>query len=196
MNGIVHSPPSGRDDTGVQYVQPVSKAHTGKRGQPRKDVNVEFLVEAMSSRRQISISKLALALGIHRNTLSARLKEAGVLRKFSALHKSDLDKLVKGFRSVKPDSGVRYLIGFLRSHGIRIQKHRVFASIRRVDGLGRALRQRTTIHRRTYKVSRPNALWHLDGHHKLILWGFVIHGIVDGYSRTVSRCNVSLSPSL
>ncbi|KAJ7183708.1 hypothetical protein C8R46DRAFT_814028, partial [Mycena filopes] len=66
--------------------------------------------------------KLALALGIHRNTLSARLKEAGVLHKFSALRKSDLDKLVKGFRSIKPDSGIRYLVGFLRTHGIRVQK--------------------------------------------------------------------------
>ncbi|KAJ6448596.1 hypothetical protein C8R47DRAFT_1261122, partial [Mycena vitilis] len=66
--------------------------------------------------------KLAKVLGIHRNTLSARLKEAGVLRKFSCLRKSDLDKLVKGFRNLKPDSGIRYLIGFLRSHGLRVQK--------------------------------------------------------------------------
>ncbi|KAI5982901.1 hypothetical protein EDC04DRAFT_2616344 [Pisolithus marmoratus] len=31
---------------------------------------------------------------------------------------------------------------------------------------------------------RPNALWHMDGHHKLIRWGIVIHGIVDGYCHT------------
>ncbi|KAG2134987.1 hypothetical protein BD769DRAFT_1293898, partial [Suillus cothurnatus] len=36
-----------------------------------------------------------------------------------------------------------------------------------------------------YKVSQPNALWHMDGHHKLIHWGIVIHGIIDGYCRTV-----------
>ncbi|KAJ6447885.1 hypothetical protein C8R45DRAFT_770948, partial [Mycena sanguinolenta] len=65
---------------------------------------------------------LAKALGIHRNTLSARLKEAGVLHKFSALRRSDLDKLVKAFRMIKPDSGIRYLIGFLRAHGIRVQR--------------------------------------------------------------------------
>ncbi|KAJ6511626.1 hypothetical protein DFH09DRAFT_892086, partial [Mycena vulgaris] len=62
---------------------------------------------------------------------------------------------------------------------LKVQKRRVYASIRRVDGLGRALRQRQTIRRRTYKVSRPNALWHVDGHHKLILWGFVIHEFAD-----------------
>ncbi|ESK81644.1 hypothetical protein Moror_3251 [Moniliophthora roreri MCA 2997] len=28
-------------------------------------------------------------------------------------------------------------------------------------------------------------MWHLDGHHKLIRWGIVIHGIIDGFCRTV-----------
>jgi hypothetical protein len=48
------------------------------------------------------------------------------------------------------------------------------------------LLQCTMIQRWQYKVSRPNALWHMDGHHKLICWGIVIHGIIDGYCHTVS----------
>ncbi|KAJ6470051.1 hypothetical protein DFH06DRAFT_908900, partial [Mycena polygramma] len=63
---------------------------------------------------------------------------------------------------------------------LRVQKRRVYSSVHRVDGLGRALRQRRVVKRRDYKVSRPHALWHIDGHHKLILWGIVIHGIADG----------------
>lgn len=59
-----------------------------------------------------------------------------------------------------------------------------------MDVLGSVLRQNTTIKRRVYKVPRPNALWHLDGHHKLILWGIVIHGIIDGFERTVSVCPI------
>jgi len=43
-----------------------------------------------------------------------------------------------------------------------------------------------------YSVDHPNALWHIDGHHKLILWGIVIHGIADGDSRTV--CAAILNP--
>ena len=31
----------------------------------------------------------------------------------------------------------------------------------------------------------PNYVWHLDGHHKLIRWHFVVHGAVDGFSRTI-----------
>ncbi|KAF8991330.1 hypothetical protein BDQ17DRAFT_1255009, partial [Cyathus striatus] len=47
------------------------------------------------------------------------------------------------------------------------------------------LQQRRAIKRQTYRVKRPNSVWHLDGHHKLINWGIVIHGMVDGYSRMV-----------
>ncbi|KAJ7195167.1 hypothetical protein B0H12DRAFT_998489, partial [Mycena haematopus] len=61
-----------------------------------------------------------------------------------------------------------------------IQKRRVYSSIRRVDGLGQRLRQRHIIKRKNYKVLRPHAVWHVDGHHKLILWGIVIHGFIDG----------------
>ena len=36
----------------------------------------------------------------------------------------------------------------------------------------------------------PNSLWHLDGCHKLIRWGFVIHGGIDGYSRLITYLRV------
>lgn len=39
--------------------------------------------------------------------------------------------------------------------------------------------------RRIYRVPFVNALWHIDGHHKLIRWKIVIHGGMDGYSRMV-----------
>lgn len=158
---------------------------TGKRGRPRKVVDYAYLQEAMSPKRRITMTKLARLLGIHRHTLRAHLKHHDVDYKFAALSDADLDILVKVYRSANPESGIRYLVGFLRTHGLRIQRSRVTRSIARVDTLGRRLRQRTKIQRRKYKVSRPNYLWHMDGHHKLIQWGIVIHGIVDGYSRTV-----------
>ncbi|KAJ7575905.1 hypothetical protein C8J56DRAFT_800890, partial [Mycena floridula] len=37
-----------------------------------------------------------------------------------------------------------------------------------------------------YSVPHPNDLWHMDGHHRMIHWGVVIHGIIDGFDRTVS----------
>jgi Regulator of polyketide synthase expression len=147
----------------------------------------------MSTKRKITLKKLAELMNIHRNTLRYYLKAHGVFTKFSSLSNSDLDILVKTFRATKPHSGIRYLVGFLRRHGLRIQKRRVTSSIHRVDGLGQVLHRRTTIRRRKYEVTRPNYLWHVDGHHKLILWGIVIHGMVDGFCRTVYMFNHMLA---
>ncbi|KAJ6483265.1 hypothetical protein C8R45DRAFT_753847, partial [Mycena sanguinolenta] len=66
--------------------------------------------------------ELARILGISRHTLIARMKEHNVLYKFSQLSRADLDAFVKQFRAEKPDSGIRYLIGFLRTKGHRIQR--------------------------------------------------------------------------
>ncbi|KAI9452574.1 hypothetical protein HD554DRAFT_2005831, partial [Boletus coccyginus] len=61
-----------------------------------------------------------------------------------------------------------------------VQYRRILQSLRRVDRIGQVLRNRQVKRRRKYYVKRPNALWHIDGHHKLIRWGIVIHGIIDG----------------
>ncbi|KIO16538.1 hypothetical protein M407DRAFT_51805, partial [Tulasnella calospora MUT 4182] len=82
-------------------------------------------------------------------------------------------------------SGLRYAMGFIRRKNIRIQRQRIADSLKRIGGLSATLRKRNVIKRRAYKVSRPNALWHCDGHHKLIRWGIVLHGFIDGYSRLV-----------
>ena len=144
----------------------------------------------MDTRRRISISELAKKLGVHRNTLRHYLHANNVDTMFSDISDTDLDSLVKAFREAHPDSGLRYLIGFLRKSGLRIQRERVRSSVSRVDKLGKSLRRqvRKKVKRRDkYKVKRPNALWHIDGHHKLIKWGIVIHGCIDGYSRLVSQ---------
>ncbi|KAJ7303579.1 hypothetical protein DFH08DRAFT_722099, partial [Mycena albidolilacea] len=86
----------------------------------------------------------------------------------------------------KPDSGLHYIIGFLRRHGLHVQKRQVSSSVHHVNGLGRVLRQHRVIMRREYRVSCLHAIWHLDGHYKLILWGIVIHGFIGGYSCTMS----------
>ena len=46
-------------------------------------------------------------------------------------------------------------------------------------------------------MSRPNEVWHIDGHHKLIRWRLVVHGGIDGYSRAITflRCHTDNSAS-
>lgn len=41
------------------------------------------------------------------------------------------------------------------------------------------------VRRRVYHVDGPNAVWHIDGNHKLIRWRMVVHGGIDGYSQLV-----------
>jgi hypothetical protein len=47
------------------------------------------------------------------------------------------------------------------------------------------------LQRREYHVSGPHAFWHIDGNHKLIKYGLVIHGGIDGFSRAVvfAKCS-------
>ena len=157
------------------------------RGRPQKVVNKAYLEEAAHPSRNISKTKLARALGIHRNTLKKKLDESGISFEYSSIEDVDLDTLVKAYKVKKPNIGFRYVHGYLRSIGLRVQRQRVLDALQRVDRVGQLIRRRGVIRRRKYFSSRPNALWHCDGHHKLIKYGFVIHGFIDGNCRTV-RC--------
>ena len=68
-------------------------------------------------------------------------------------------------------------------------RHRILASIHRVDPDGMAERKSQANRRRVYHVPHPNHVWHIDGNHKLIKWRFVVHGGVDGYCRLVTFLN-------
>lgn len=74
---------------------------------------------------------------------------------------------------------------FLKSLGFRLQRRRVRASISRVDPHNSRIRWAIVVSRRAYSVQGLNGLWHIDGHHSLVNWGFVIHGGIDGFSRLI-----------
>ena len=149
------------------------------------EIDPSVLQQAFSSNRKISISALARAVGVHRNTLKKQLRLLNIDHQFTPIPDQELDILLRAFKELRPESGVRYALGFLRNEGLRIQRDRVKQSLRRIDGLGQALRNHHAIDRRVYSVPHPNYLWHIDGHHKLIRWGIVIHGGADGFDRMV-----------
>ncbi|KAJ6479428.1 hypothetical protein C8R47DRAFT_950817, partial [Mycena vitilis] len=66
--------------------------------------------------------ELADIFGVHRVTLYRYMKKRGVSREYSTLSNQELDALVKGFKRDRPESGLRYLIGFIRTRGLRVQK--------------------------------------------------------------------------
>ncbi|KAK7016173.1 hypothetical protein R3P38DRAFT_3321557 [Favolaschia claudopus] len=160
-----------RQESHVHFASPVTVIRTGKRGRPRKEINPELLAGDGFSPSYLSCSTRP-CYGCQPAHLIDQMKKHGVHNDFTQLSKADLDKLIP-YR-------------FLTLPCVRVQKRRVFSSVRRVDGIGRILRQRRIIERGKYQVSWPHALWHIDGHHKLILWGIVIHGIVDGTNNRAS----------
>jgi hypothetical protein len=66
---------------------------------------------------------------------------------------------------------------------VRVSRKRIMESMRRVDPAGVAQRKSRAVVRRVYHVADVNSLWHIDGTHKLIHYGFVIHTCIDGKSR-------------
>ncbi|OQV24155.1 hypothetical protein BV898_02105 [Hypsibius exemplaris] len=133
-------------------------------------------------------SQIHSLLGISRTTLYRRRVELGFVDPCpnSAISDLHLDESVREIISLQRGAGSVLVTGALRERGIRVTRKRIRASIRRIDPNGYAARVSNVIPRRIYRVAGPNALWHLDGNHKIILWGFVIHGCIDGYSRLVT----------
>ena len=161
-----------------------------RRGRPRIDIREEqlrFLVES-----GFRLQEIASLLNCSTRTIQRRLLELQITSQhFSHISDCDLDQIVRAFNALHPQCGERVVMGHLRSQGIRVQRARVRASLHRVDSIGIELRSRRVLHRREYHVECPNALWHLDGYHKLIRWRFVIHGAIDGYSRLIMYLKVS-----
>ena len=112
-------------------------------------------------------------------------------RNYTNISNSDLDEVVSEFSAAFPRCGEKLTDGRLRCQGILVQRERICESLRRVDPVGTQLRRRMALHRRVYNVKSPNALWHLDGHHKLIRWKIVTHGGIDGFSRLITFLQAS-----
>lgn len=146
------------------------------------DLNVVTSLRALN----YSWSKISRILGISRSTLYRKLDEAGISSQdHSPLSDRELDQVIRALKIDHPNDGEVLLQGHLVSMGIRVTRAALRRSIHRVDHAGTVVRQRSAVRRRVYSVPHPNFVWHIDSHHKLIRWRFVIHGAVDGFSRCI-----------
>ena len=154
------------------------------RGRPFIHIDIDR-VEML---RQVGYTwqEVADAVGVSRSTLWRRLSEQNVtLESYTDISDNDLDDVVKSIQHNFPNAGLVMVQGHLQSRGIRVQRARVRQSVARNDPIRRKVRWHQTLSRRSYSVPGPNALWHIDGHHSLIRWRFVIHGGIDGFSRMI-----------
>ena len=153
---------------------------TNRPGQPKYD-NTKNQLEFWQS-KHLSWVSIAKLLHVSARTLRRRKIELGINDSFSVISEEELTRVMEEVIKVTPNIGQTRMVGALRARRINIQRHRVRECLRIIDPVGTALRWNPQIYRRKYHVPHPNALWHIDGNHKLIRWCLVIHARIDGYT--------------
>lgn len=156
-------------------------------GRPSLEVPLSAIVTYIQS--GLSTSEIADLLGVSTSTIGRRMAQHGIRHSdlYSVISDNQLDALVTEIHHIHPNAGYKMMLGHMRSRGLLIQKHRLQASMRRVNPEGTMMRRLSlqTRQRRQYSVPAPNSLWHIDGNHKLIRWRIVVHGGIDGFSRLI-----------
>nr|CAH0105776.1 unnamed protein product [Daphnia galeata] len=78
--------------------------------------------------------------------------------------------------------GVKMVLNRLHAMGHRVQRTRVRDAMALLFGQRQRNRR---LKRRVYSVRAPLSVIHFDGNHNLIMWRFVFHGGIDGFSRLI-----------
>lgn len=158
------------------------------RGRPIIHVSKDAIV----SLRKLNYTwtKVARILGISRPTLYRRLDEYNIPKcDYADISAGDLDEVVKDIKRTFPNDGEVMLQGHMLRQGVKVPRSSLRLAIHRVDHANTVSRSSKVINRRIYSAAHPNAVWHIDGMHKLIRWRFVVHAGVDGFSRMIVYIN-------
>ena len=98
----------------------------------------------------------------------------------------ELDQLLIPYVEENPTHGEIITWGHLESIGVYCTRDDLRNSLNRIDRELRASRKSKCCIRRVYNVQGPRSLYHIDGNHKLrVLYGIVLHGIIDGFTRAI-----------
>ena len=162
-----------RTDHNVYIPQPITVVHTGQRSCLLKIIDLAYLKEATATSHNIKLTKLVQVLGIHRNMLHIYIKKHGIKHTHSTSSNAELDQLIRQFKAKCPESGLHYTMGHLYAEGRRVQYHHILQSLWRIGHICQVLQDCQIKRWCKYYAKRPNALWHIDGHHKLICWGII-----------------------
>lgn len=108
---------------------------------------------------------ISCILGASVKTLQWRAKE-WVIVTFTNLTDAQLDEMIRSYLRQFPQAGEAMIRGPLLSLNIHVQREKLRMSIQRLSGPGNS--SHPAINCRSYSVPWPNALWHIDGDHKMI----------------------------
>ena len=135
-----------------------------------------------------TVSQMVSHYRISRPTVYKLLAEAGIIyqERYSELTDLQLDSVVREIKQSHPNAGETNVIGHLRARNFHVPRQRVRNSIDRVDPEGPSMQSSRAFRHRVYETPCPNYVWHIDGNHKLVKWGFVTHLAIDGFTRVIT----------
>jgi len=124
-------------------------------------------------------------IDVNRETLRLWRIETQFIDPLVSLSNENLDTVILNHVDGEPRRGQVQIASYLSLLGYSVPRAQMRESVHRVDPAGVLARSSKPIQRRVYQVVGPHHLWHNDGNHKLIRWGIVIHGCIDGRTRSI-----------
>lgn len=139
---------------------------------------------------------LCFLFGLHGIHLSLRqLKRILRKLKLRRRHPFDLCVIDQSIRAIQTELhgsgsllGYRAMCNRLRQqHGILVSRDDVMRIMSIMSPADVRMRRKHRLTRRVYNNKGPNYVWHIDGMDKLKIFGFAIHGCMDGYATAITK---------
>lgn len=186
----------------ARFVPPRQASITA--GQPKFDIPLDKL--SILAQMDWPYWRIAQQFNVSVMTVGRRVRGAGLTKKYTAITQEEVNMIVTAKKeNGSSGMGEGGLEAYFRTIALKVPRIMIRNALTEVDGSGRSLRILTTVIRREYWVPFYNSLWHMDGklrlistfffgaesdispgHHKLIRYGFVNHGCIDGKSHIIT----------
>lgn len=119
-------------------------------GRPSFQISIDIIEQLRET--GMSWSSMANFLGVSSKTLYRRRVELGLTDGYTEITDEDVFKEIEQVLSLTPYSGECYVKGSLQGKGIKVQRAIVRECLKRLDSLGREVRRRYSLVRRTHNV--------------------------------------------
>ena len=148
-----------------------------------------FDIDLITSLRELGLTWTAIRnhpdINASKDCLRRWRDEVGFADPKQKITNDQVDNLVNNYSQGQPRRGEVTIAAHVATTGFYVPRQQLRESIHRVDPEGVEERSRKPIKRKVYYSNGPHHDWHMDGNHKLIRWGMVIHGCIDGCSRNI-----------
>jgi hypothetical protein len=154
---------------------------------PNKRKNIDL--NLITSLREMGLSWTQIQqhpdVDVSKSKMSCWRVEINFVEPRQRISDNQLDAQVANLIEGQPRRGEDTIGSAVAVLGFQVPRQQLRDSIHRVDPEGVLERSHKAIKRVVYRSQGPHHDWHMDGNHKLIRWGIVIHGCVDGCSRNI-----------